>query len=85
MLTLRLRALRAAAFALLVATLAIPSHHALAADAPTMKKPDKLMYWRLYTSADGNSHWSEEQLPLAQSGAAGPEGRRDGWCRATTG
>lgn len=75
MLTLRLRALRAAAFALLVATLAIPSHHALAADAPTMKKPDKLMYWRLYTSADGNSHWSEEQLPLAQSGAAGPEGR----------
>jgi hypothetical protein len=76
MLTHRLRALRAAAFALLVALCAAPFHDSLAADQPAMKpQSTQLTYWRLYTSADGNSHWAEEELPLAQSAAAGPEGR----------
>ena len=57
MLTHRLRALRAAAFVLLVALCAAPSHDSLAADQPAMKpQSTKLTYWRLYTSADGNSH-----------------------------
>jgi quercetin dioxygenase-like cupin family protein len=76
MLTHRLRALRAAAFALMVALCAAPSHDSFAADQPAMKSNStQLTYWRLYTSADGNSHWAEEELPLATSGAAGPEGR----------
>lgn len=76
MLTPHLRAVRAAAFAALVALCAMSSHHAVAADQPAMKPSSgKLTYWRLYTSADGNSHWAEEVLPLTPSGAAGPEGR----------
>jgi len=76
MLMHRFRALRAGTFALLVALCAASSHNTLAADQPTMKPHStKLTYWRLYTSADGNSHWAEEELPLVRSPAAGPEGR----------
>jgi quercetin dioxygenase-like cupin family protein len=75
MFTHRLRALRAAALALLVVLCAAPAHQTLAADPPAMTHaPTKLTYVRLYTSADGNSHFVDEELPLAKSGAAGPEG-----------
>jgi quercetin dioxygenase-like cupin family protein len=64
------RRLRAAAFTLLITLCAAPLHHAVAAD-----QPNKLTYWRLYSTPDGSSRWAEEALPLAQSGASTPEER----------
>ena len=78
MLTLHPRVARAttALFTALVITLvAAPAHQTNAADKPAMTHaPNKLTYSRLYTSADGNSHFAEEELPLAKSGSPGAEG-----------
>ena len=79
MLTLHPRAVRATArtffVALVLALGAAPTHQATAADQPAMTQaPKKLMYSRLYTSADGNSHFADEELPLAKSGSPGAEG-----------
>jgi quercetin dioxygenase-like cupin family protein len=78
MLTLHSGAARAtAAFltALVISLGAASAQQATAADKPAMTQaPKKLTYSRLYTSADGNSHFADEELPLALSGSPGAEG-----------
>lgn len=76
MLTHRFHALRTIALALVVALGAASTPHAIAADQPTMTaSANKLTYWRLYSTADGNSHWAEEELPLTASNGSSPEER----------
>ena len=61
---------RAASVAALSLCAAFVTHTAFAADPS-----GKLSFVRLWTSADGNSHFSDETIDLAASGKEGREGR----------
>ena len=60
----------------LAATLGVATFHtAFAADKPAMTQASKkISFSRLYTSADGVSHFMNDELTLASTGGAGLEG-----------
>ena len=44
-------------------------------DGPSLQASGKLTFARLYTSADGNSHFRDEAIDLKPIGTGGIEGR----------
>src|SRR5262245_60491761 len=68
---------RAASVATLSLFIAFGVTPLLAADtdkpAMTAPKPGKLTFFRLYTSADGNSHFADETVDLQPLNGRGPE------------
>ena len=74
MLLCRLRAMRAAVLALLAALVcAAPVTHA--ADQPAMTQTtSRLTFVRLYSTPDGNSHFSDESVTLVKPEGAAAEG-----------